>query len=259
MLEDIFRTFPREREERLRQIQRFSMFDVFFYRSSLWYHTLRVFLIINELAPLAEKTLPNCDLAKARILALVHDDAEMITGDVQLGHKQAMTKEQLKKVDDEEAGAIEKLGHIYPESVGGYNYKELLYHALRKDCIEAQLVSYADKLDAYCESLHEIFGGNILALRAVLNYSNLFSRFGDKLSSLKPLLTDADSPLINLNLRTDQWRVHQENYKHVNRPHTLESIQKDTEIPIYNTWKRLVVNGLGDEGVEILTTQKEFL
>ncbi len=251
--------FPKEREEKLRSIKRFSMFEVFLYRSSLWHHVLRVFFIVDELSKLIRQTLPNCDAQKAMVLALVHDDAEMITGDIQLGYKQVMKKEELKKVDHNEVVAIEKLAKQYPEVVGGYYYRELLLHALRKDCIEARLVSYADKLDAYCESLHEILGGNISSIRSVLNYTNLLLQFSEKFPDLKPLLRDTNSSFTNLGLRTDMWHVRKENYQHLGKPHTPESIQKDTELPVYNTWKNLVLTRLGDEGIEILTKQTEVL
>jgi 5'-deoxynucleotidase YfbR-like HD superfamily hydrolase len=249
--------FPPEREEALRRIERFSMFDVFFYRSTLWHHELRVFLIVSELSPLIRELLPSCDIEKTRILALVHDDAEIITGDVQLGHKQMMTDAELRNIVANEADAIEQLAKRYPPTIGVYSYKELLMHALLKDCIEAQVVSYADKLDAYCESLHELFGGNLSLLRATLNYSNLLSRFSEKFPLLRPLLADPRSPLVNLDLRLDPMHVYRRHYQHVNKPHSRESLQQEVDLPVYATWRRIVMDGLGTEGVEILTTQKE--
>lgn len=254
---EIISVFPITREEKLRAIKRFSMTDVFFYRSSLWHHSLRVYFIVNELSKFSQEILPECDWKKAGVLALVHDDAEMITGDVQLGHKQVMTENQLKEVQSNEVAAIEILASEFSGSLGGYSYKELLKHALHKDCIEAQVVSYADKFDAYCESLHEVLAGNMQALRAVINYVAILEGFKRKYPLLEPLLESKDSPLIDIGRRTDMWHVNQHNYDWLNRPHTAESIKRETEFSFYNTWKTLVVENLGQEGVEILTTQVE--
>lgn len=248
--------FPPEREEKLRRIERFSMFDIFVYRSTLWDHSRRVSAIVEEISPIAQKVLANYDPEKARILGLVHDDAEVITGDVQLGHKQAMNSEQLTKTEKSEADAIEQLADIYPLEIGGYNYRELLYHALRKDCVEAHVVSYADKLDAFCESLHELFGGNTLALRAVLNYTIILGKFGEKFTDLRPMFTHNSVPLLNIELRTDSWRVHESFYKHLNQPHTEESIRQKTEFPVYDHWKEIILNRFGEEGIMMLTSRK---
>ena len=235
------------------------MFDVFFYRSSLWHHSLRVFLITQELSKFATKSIPKFDSEKAQILALVHDDAEMITGDVQLGHKEQMNTDQLKEIEDAEVRAIEKLGDIYPKKTGSYVYKKLLYNALRKDCVEAQLVSYADKLDAFGESFHDLLGGNISALRAVMNYTIIVKEMKNKYPALGSLHSHKVSPLLDTRLHTDPWGVHKESYLHLNKPHTRKSIEKKTEFSFYNKWRELVVRGLGEEGIRILTTKVESL
>ncbi|MBI4134561.1 MAG: HD domain-containing protein [Candidatus Sungbacteria bacterium] len=256
---EILKAFPPSRGERLQSITRYSMFEVFFYRFTLWHHELRVSFIVEDLAPVLRDVLPHCNAEKAQILALVHDDAEMITGDVQLGHKYQMTRDELEKIDDDEAAAIEKLSGQFPERIGGYRYKELLYHALRKDCIEAKVVSYADKLDAYCESLHEILGGNISALRSVIGYTEILHNFDKMFPELQSLLSYKYSPLMYYQDRTDHWKAHRENYVFLNKPHTRESIERKTEFPFYNRWKELVVTRMGEEGVKILIEQKERL
>lgn len=254
---DILSLFPKEREEKLRVTRRFSMFEVFFYRSSLWHHELRVALLADELSAFAAKTLPAYDPLKARLIALFHDDAELITGDIQLGHKQLMSPEELRQVDDNEAAAIETISKSFPETVLGYSYRELLFHALGKDCLEAQLVTYADKLDAYCESMHDLLGGNITALRAVMNYDGVMPEIKKKYSGLAPLFLAGGLPLIDLDLRTEPRRVLRKNYAHLNKPHTPESIRQDTEFSFYNKWREIVLANLGEEGAEMLTRRLE--
>lgn len=258
MPSEILQVFPPDRERKLRSIERFSMFDVFFYRSTLWHHQLRVALIVDELTPLARKLLPHCDTQKAYALALVHDDAEMITGDVQLGHKQLMSSEELEAIEEAEATAIGELAKNFPQVIAGYSYRELLFHALRKDCLEAQLVSYADKLDAYCESLHEVLGGNVTALRSVIGYTGIIRSFGVQYPALKALLSEK-TPFTDIDMRTDPFRVHRDKYLYLNKPHSMESIRQETEFPTYNRWKALILEQMRDEGAEMLTRQKEAL
>ncbi len=259
MFKNILKSFPPEREEKLREIERYSAADVYFYRPNLWHHSLRVALIVEKLSPFIKEALPQCDIKKAKVLALVHDDAEIITGDVQVAHKDQMTKEELEKVDNDEAEAIEEISKEYPEEAGGYNYRNLLIHALKKDCIEARVVSYADKVDAFCESMHELLGGNLLGLRPVIGETLIIYNFGNKYPELKPLLEKKESPFIDIKKVINPMREHKERYVHLNRPHTRESIMKETEWPVYNEWKRMVMENLGEEGIEILTTKKESL
>ena len=253
----LFSGFPQSREEKLRAIKRYSMTEVFFYRSSLWHHQLRVAFIVDSLSEIAKIAFAGFDKEKARILALVHDDAEIITGDIQLGHKQLMTENQLEEVRQNELRAIETISWEFPKTVGSYNYRDLLFHALNKDCFEAQLVSYADKVDAYCEAMHEVLGGNISGLRSVIGYVGTISAIKKKYTLLAPLFEHKDLPLLNVELRTDLRKVHWKNYFHLNKPHTLESIRLETEFSFYNDWKNLVLENLGQEGMEILTLQTE--
>ncbi len=245
-----------DREEKLKKIYRFSMFEVFFYRSSLWDHVQRVALIIKELSPLALRLLPNFDAEKAYVLALVHDDAEMITGDVQLGHKQRMSSEELKQVDLEEAKAVDILSEQYPKEITRFIYRDLLLNALHKDTLEAKLVSYADKLDAYCESMHEALAGNITALRPLLMYEKILDRFDEKYPELISLLQDQSSPFTNLEQRLNLLYVFKGPYLHLNRPHTPKTITLVTDFPTYNRWKKLVLEHFA-KGTKLLTHQKE--
>lgn len=64
------------------------------YRTNLYTHSYRVAAIVHALNPFAEKVFGKAyDERKAEILALVHDDAEIVFGDVQLGNKSRMTAE----------------------------------------------------------------------------------------------------------------------------------------------------------------------
>jgi hypothetical protein len=215
-------------------------------------------LLVRDLTPIAAAIFRKFNADKAQTLALVHDDAEIITGDVNFAQKRRMTKAQLRQVEQNEAAAIEALAERYPEIIGGFSYKALLCHALHKDCIEAQVVSYADKLDAMCEAAHEVYGGNIIGLEPLLFYQRLLSTYAHVFPRLRPLLCYTDSPLTNFDWNiTMEDIVHERHVKLFNKPHTAESIAARTILPPYNRWRELILAHMGEEGLSKLTVQRE--
>lgn len=246
--------FPKDREEKLKQIYRYSYFDVVYYRSNLWMHTHRVLWLLEELIPIAKKSI-DFDEEKARALALVHDDPEMLTGDIQAIEKQRMTKEEQAKMEEDDLRAIDEIAKQYPEFVNGYSYRELLRHSAKKDCIEAKLVSYVDKVDAYCESLHELYAGNLSLLRSVVFYANALPLFPLKFPELKGLLSSKESALTFLTDQISPGEIKFENYINLGKPHTKESLEINTDFPFYGTWKKIVA----ERGhLDWLIDQKEF-
>lgn len=250
--------FPSEREQRLKEIYRFNAFDVLLYRSNLWMHSRRVLWLVEELLPLAQKYF-EIDTEKTRILALVHDDAEMITGDIPAHEKNKMSEKETAEMECSEENAINFLTEKYPKSIHEYVYKDLLMHALKKDCIEAQLVSYADKLDAQCESIHEVLAGNISLLRSIFFYNNAFAAFPQKFPDLAPLLNDQTSSLTFLINTSSRSRVEIKNYTEFNKPFTKDSLETETDFPFYNTWRKIVIEKGSNEGLEWLLKQEEYL
>jgi hypothetical protein len=83
------------REEALRNITRWSIQPVMFYRSNLFTHAKRVHGAVCAATPPARTLLPGFDARRAEILACMHDDIEIIIGDIQAGNKLKMSKEQL--------------------------------------------------------------------------------------------------------------------------------------------------------------------
>jgi hypothetical protein len=249
-------TFPPEREQKLRSIYRYSLFETMLYRSNLWQHSHRVLWIVEKLLPLAGQYFPALDHEKTRILALVHDDAEMLTGDIQAGTKARMTEDELKKIEEDEVAAVKSMVKSYPDTIHGYSYKELLLHVARKDCIEALIVMYADKLDAYCESLHELLAGNITILRSIMLYDETFALMHKKFPELAEFLRDRTSPFTYLRNVLSPEKVKRARYALFGIPHTEASIRTETDFPFYNEWRILVLNRAGVEGMQWLTQIK---
>jgi 5'-deoxynucleotidase YfbR-like HD superfamily hydrolase len=248
--------FPPDRERGLKNLYRYSMFDVMYYRPNLWEHSHRLYWMVEELAPIAKKYLKKIDIEKARAMALVHDDAEMIMGDIQAGVKALMTKAQLAQVHKTERAAIKEISKKFPKTVHGYVYEKLLLEMAEKKTPEALLVTYVDKLDAHCESMHEVLGGNISLLRSVMFYVKTMAEIPTKYPRLKGFCADKTSPLTFVDNRTDTSGVKFSKYAEL-KPHTKESISVATDFPFYNEWRRIVLDRGGEDGLRWLTQMRE--
>ncbi len=248
--------FPPERETKLREIKRYRAFDTFLYRSSVWQHIHRVLWILEEMIPIAEKQF-EINTEKARALVLMHDDPEMITGDIPAHHKSAMTGEQKKEFESKEREAHEKLSIQYPRTFHGFSYRELGIDAIERKSMEAQLMGLADKVDALCECTHEVLAGNLSLLPGVMYYVNSLTEYKHQYPKLSKFLNH-ESPLISMS----RWRPLEftpfKLYSHLGKPHTRESILIETGLPYYNAWRKLVIERGGEEGIEYLTSQQEF-
>ena len=259
MKEDLFKDFPKEREEGLKKLYRYSAFDVMFYRSNLWTHAHRVSWLTEDITPVALKYFKKFDGEKARILALVHDDAELITGDIQSRAKARASKKDKLKWERSEARAIKELSSRYPKYVGSYRYGELLTEALEKSTPESWVVTFADKLDAYCEGLHEVFAGNFSLLQCILFYPRMLGFLDRKFPKLTPFLYDRTSPLVDVERYLHVPLIKSKRYAHAGKPHTKKTITLSSTLPFYDRWRALVIKHWGEEGIKTLIDQKEFL
>lgn len=257
-LESELSSFP-GREAALRKITRYSIMARMIYRTTLWTHARRVAKIVTAISPLIKTYYPEFDEVRARAIALVHDDPEMITGDVQAGNKSKMSRDELAELERLERAAVEELSHRFPERLGGYVYRDLLLSNIDRKDLEAQAVQFADKLDAFGEALHEIFSGNRvfatepetkygrIVLPFVL-YSNYFGWFAVKFPRLA-FLTEGPERVIELQPDTDWMEIALEGGLQ-----SHESLREPTGNQIYDYWKSLVVD---EEESYLLTTEVE--
>lgn len=223
------------RKEALQSIKRFAVCNPMFYRTDLLIHSYRVHWLVEALLPLAAGTFSELNPEKARTLALVHDDAEIITGDVQLYVKLKMTPKEQHQHEQNELEAIEQLSQRFPQMINGFNYQQLLLHALKKNCIEAQLVSLADKLDAFNESLHELHAGNKEFFYPVGLYTKLLHEFGIKFPMLQSLLKQ-NHQLLNIPQSVNREKVLEQGSFHTELSLTINS-----GIQPYECWKKITI------------------
>ncbi len=255
--QNVLKEFPSWRKRKLRKIKRYVAFNVFYYRSSLWLHHLRVAALVEELAGTILETWKDFDIKRAWTAALVHDDHEMVTGDIPLFHKEAMTDSEKQVLKELEIGAVESLAKKFPQTINGYNYQKLLLDTILKDSREARVLSYLDKLDAYCEANHELLAGNFSALFPVRDYPLRIADLQTKYRDIAPLFERKEIPLLNIHLRADPRCIKYERYAHFGKGHTAESIRKESDILFYDDWRSVVVRRLGKQGHQWLVAKTE--
>lgn len=244
------------RERALEQIKRYvhHITPVMFYRTNDLIHSRRVLWHLEDAVPdivsVYEKKF-NIDFA--RTLAKVHDDVEILSGDVQLVDKETMGAVELEELSRKEKMFIPRIVEMYNSIANGFDYAELLASAKMKDCLEAQFVSFFDKFDGFGESLHEIFAGNYhFLLPAGGNdgqrggYVRRLNEFPTKYPTMKDFFQQFSHYLPTpFDFKTAAKQ---------GTPHTKDSIIQEREYPPYERWKITIIK---QEGIELLVTRVE--
>ncbi len=247
----------RKREGDLQTLERYGKFDVMFYRTNLLVHKNRVQAIVKALLPFAS-IYENFNAKKTLLISEHHDDYELILkgGDIPLQLKLLMSKKEEEDLKEREVLAAERMSQYYPKSVKGFKYLDLLMHSIRKDCPEAQLHSFADKLDGYCEAIHEVLAGNTIFLEPIINYNaKIFNNLENNFPLIRELFNGKGGHLFHFPV-VDLIDFFQKGNLGPT-PHTPETITKRTVIPHYEEWKKITLS-IFPNGMELLTKQMEF-
>jgi len=249
------------REQALKKIIRYHRYSPMYYRTNLWQHSHRLVWMIEEMAPTIESVYPNFKKEEAQLIAHVHDDLEIVLGDIMLGEKLSYTAEQKKALEEKERAAIEEVSNRFPSLVKEYTYKDLLlrYQNLNLNDLEAVVVKYCDKYDAFGEALHEIFAGNEIFTRPyeahltspIDAYLSILQTFDQKYPLFEPL-RNTQHPFFLAPLTIDPAPLAAKG-----KLHTLESLHTPSEYRPYEIWKQIVLNQGGTEGMSWLTTKIE--
>lgn len=256
-------TFPPgfdERQALLEFVIRYHPYKPMFYRTNLWMHGHRLMWMIEDIAKEVQTVFPFFDKTRAQLMALIHDDLEIVMGDVQLNDKLAMTAEQKKQLDETEEKAMEEISSRFPESIGKYSYKKLLkrYNQIDVNDIEAVVVKYCDKMDGYCEALHELFAGNnVFATPLHTNtiptdvYPSILQNF-EKTFPLFAEIRHLAHPLFSLPQELDVASIVANGTRH-----TPTSLHVKTGVMHYDAWKNITQKYGGDFGMKMLVEQRE--
>lgn len=240
-----------ERERRLSGILRFGEIRTMLYRTDVGLHAERVRLIIRDISDVVSAAyLGAFDLRYAENLAIVHDDPEMITGDISSARKRKMNTMDSLALERDEMNAILRLYSLKPEGMDEGYYRELLFHAIYKDVPEATVLCWADKLDGYCEALHEIFAGNYLFVGVVDGYIKTLKEMTCRYRGLELVIT-GEHPFLTMPKEID--------FKEIIpsiKLHDKSSISAPTGIPQYDRWKELTLKHMGEAP---LVQRKEYM
>jgi len=241
------------RREALEKIKRFCdpVTPVMLYRTTVFSHAQHVEWLVEDIITRAKEVYAAFDGEFARALALVHDDIEIVIGDVQLNRKELMTQAGYAELVEREGRAGSDLAKRWPHKVNGYCYGELLSAEHSMDRVEAQVVKYCDKLDALGESLHEVFAGNNYFIVPAKLYVNV--RIPKLLTDFPAVakLCTPNHPLFCPVVLPDIVEVAKKS-----KPHTAESVKLNSRIPFYERWKEVTIK---HAGLKPLVEQKEHL
>ncbi len=260
---ELFKDFT-GREDMLRAITRYHIRPVMFYRPNLYTHSSHLGWILHDLSNnISEAYGDAVDIEKTILMGLVHDDLEIIMGDVQAAHKAKMSADQTADLIQTESDAIKEISKKFPENIGKYNYESLLREGNHGDTIEAQLMKFADQLDGLCESLHEVYGGNeSFATKVIIDeygshpspvnaYTEIILNFKKNHVDIQSLFT-TEHPFLTPPLEIDFSKIAQ-----TNQPHTKESLLDQVGYPIYDHWKSIVLTYAEDVEYKNLYLKKE--
>ncbi|MFH1236640.1 MAG: YfbR-like 5'-deoxynucleotidase [Parcubacteria group bacterium] len=253
------------RERALRKVTRYYIYKPMYYRSDLLAHSRHVNWLVEEMTPIAENSFgPVFNVKKTSLMACVHDDFEIVLGDIQAGHKYSMTREQLDDVANRELTAIAETVKRFPKTVGVFDYRDLLHEVQEGNTIESQVVKYADKMDAFGEALHEIYAGNAGFITpiedpiygTVISPSEYYALYLSSREKNFPRIVkmfESRHPLFEKPSFTDFQKI-------VKRfsPHTRESFNRPTGNVHYDEWKRIMTVNADENELKRLVTQVEF-
>jgi hypothetical protein len=252
-------------DQHLKAVRRWGEWPVMFYRTDLFIHHARVEDLVDcpEIVSPVMERYPDFNLRKARVCARYHDHYELIPklGDVCLRAKLMMDAEELSELQKRELLAVEEISRIYAvrgrqRMVDGYPVRDILMHAVFKDCIEMQFVSAVDKMmDGYSEALHEALAGNAIFTAGVQNYlTKTWTELptSKEYSLIAKVFSHPHNPFA---MPPCDFHTLFDGGRRPPRPHTPEDVLRPTGIPIYEWWKRVTINRFG---MDPLIRQTEF-
>lgn len=259
-LGDIDWTGFEHRAPRLAAIERYLSYQPMWYRTNDYEHSQRVFALLSEAVSTVERALGGqFDARRALVLALIHDDGELVTGDVEAGWKLMMSPSELATHEGRERVAIDRLAAEFPATLAGYSYRDLLVEVLERQTLECQVVKWLDHYDAFGEAFHELYAGNHgfatqvdsghgLIPLPVDYYYERFCHPDRYYPLIAPVFGQGVAPFWD----TAQWQAWAATptlqasaaIAAQGRPHTAKSIYQPSGNPIYDWWRQTLLTHL---------------
>jgi 5'-deoxynucleotidase YfbR-like HD superfamily hydrolase len=156
----------------LERVPRYSALEMI-HRTDLRLHTTRTVPLVDDVAQVLRGLGITIDKDKAKVLLSLHDDPEVITGDIPSPVKLVMNDAEKAALDEKERQATIALSERYFPGKLQEQYVEYAREVQEKQTVEAQAVDIVDKWDGLCETLHELRCGNNVFLKPLENYRSL--------------------------------------------------------------------------------------
>lgn len=259
------------RDQQLKNIIRYHAFNPMWYRTNLYIHSRRIVWLMEELLPFAVQAYPGFDVEVARTMAAIHDDLEISLGDIMLAEKVNMNADQHADLHRREQEAIATVAAMFPSRVNGFDYKKLMFRyqefeeflhpdlGIQLNDAEAAVVKYCDKLEGFCEALHEIFAGNVAFTHGYSEttsgpydvYTKVLNTFTEKFPIFAPM-REFEHPLLRMAAPLDIDRIVSDG-----KEHTKESIGAPTSYAHYDAWKEISLERGGEWVLKQMTTRVE--
>jgi 5'-deoxynucleotidase YfbR-like HD superfamily hydrolase len=209
-----------------------------------------------------KKYFPGIDPMKIFLLSFVHDFTEIRNEDVPLNTKLLWTKEEQRKASKLEIEAIHELFtfEYMPKEIAGYKTESLLFEIYEKKTLEAQMLSYIDKVCGFAQAYHEFFAGNLVFFEPVSNYlTNTFDtqKLENKFPLLKPVLFSDDkeiSPIFKIGqpLVIDDFLIN------AFKRHQKETLLSSNGVPFYETYKKAFIQHV-PSGLDCLIGKEKMI
>ena len=249
----------KSREEELNSIMRYENFtSTMFYRASVLTHCWKVHALVKQMSE--EISEEFFDKKLTNTLALIHDDTEIIVGDILAQNKDNFSQAQKQEYEEKCNQAIPILVQNYSEFIEGFNYRELLELEEKNNTAECALVKFADKVDAYHEVCHEILAGNKEFLKEVtikgITYSPYQYTYDKMIRALNHLKQFIDTSQLSL-VNAIEYHPNFNEFCEEGILHTRESLLKKQPLKSYQLWIETIKNIGGEELFKTLYTKNE--
>lgn len=109
-------------------------------------------------------------------MALVHDDHELIDGDISTLEKSLMNKHQRLFWNGQNVRSMHRLADLWRTDLDRDVYFSAMYEAHQKKTVDSQIVKIADILDGIGECAREVSHGNNLFKEPLRNYVDMLQR-----------------------------------------------------------------------------------
>lgn len=255
-----FNSIPSARKIELEKIERYDLFKTMYYRTNLWQHSHRVMWLVEDVLETKGDYL-EVDHDKARVMAYIHDDPEIIITDIAGPRKDQMSKREKDEYHRAEEDAAKEIGRWFGPKICGYDYAELLLDMSRLVSPESQLVNFLDKAEAHSETMHEMFAGNYTFTFATCHTVRKLTSLKRDMPHLENFVRESKHPFAEFEVQvpmTGQFMITKDSNSPFMKPHTRDSLKDDVKFyPHYDHWRKVMQEKGGESAVLWLTEQKE--